>query len=46
MRDWIDYDFDPQAFSVDKVNRLLTLFRSARIHDIMRASSVTARVPK
>jgi hypothetical protein len=24
MRDWIGDDFDPQAFSVDKVNRLLT----------------------
>jgi hypothetical protein len=24
MIDWIDDDFDPQAFSVEKVNRMLT----------------------
>jgi len=27
MLDWIGDDFDPQAFSVDKVNRLLTPLR-------------------
>jgi pRiA4b ORF-3-like protein len=30
MRDWIGDDFDPQAFSSDKVNRLLTRMRRHR----------------
>ena len=30
MLDWIGDDFDPRAFSVDKVNRILALMNSPR----------------
>jgi hypothetical protein len=30
MRDWLDDDFDPEAFSVDEVNRRLAVLHPRR----------------
>jgi hypothetical protein len=41
MLDWIGDDFDPQAFSIDKVNRMLAPLSRHRRHRVSRRHSRT-----